>query len=182
MTSSADPTAKPTRLDRTITWVGVGAVTALAALLLMFGARSFAQSEPNAENVGEEYISVIFGFFGWGTGLIVALVAGWALARRAERNKWWLRPLPLIVAIAWMLLARAALYGRWFERFTFTAFEQFAPLPSAQSRLLWPLFNQSVDSLGALPLGIGLFLAFLVLISVRSVRQVPEPVATAQTL
>lgn len=171
MTDAPNHASEPTRLDRAITWTGVGSATALAALLIMFGVWGFASSAPRADNVGEEGIGIVFGVFGWAAGIAVALVAGRALARRAHNNRWTLRALPLLAGIAWMLLASAALYGRWFEGVVFGAFGAFDWLPTALSLMLWPLFVQSVYSVGALPICLGLLVAFLVLVALRARRR-----------
>ena len=168
--------SRSTRLDRAVTWTGAGAATACAALLMMYGAQSFAASEPNAENVGEEGIAVALGIFGWISGLLIAVVAGWALAHRVGRNKPLMRALPLIGGIAWVVLARAATYGQWFERTVSDAFGRFDSLPTTLSLQLWPLFVRSVYSVGALPIAVVLLVAFLVLSIVRALRWRSEPV------
>lgn len=177
MTHALQEVAAPTRLDRAATWVGVGAATALAASMMMYGALMLALSEPSADNVGEEGIAVGLGVLGWGAGFIVALLAGWRLARRAERYRWWLRALPLLVSVVWMLLAQAALYGGWSSSVVEGA-QHLMDGMSSISLALWPMFVQSVYGLCALPVSIALFLAFLVLISVRSIRRT-EDVAPA---
>lgn len=162
-----------TRLDRAITWTGVGAATALAASLMMYGAHMFAASEPNAANVGEEGFAVALGVVGWGAGLIVALVAGLMLARRASRLRWLLRALPLLMSLAWMLLARVALYSGWSS----SVVEGAQPMMDAMSSIssaLWSTIVRSVYDLGALPMSVVLLLVFLVLISVRSIRQTAD--------
>jgi hypothetical protein len=53
MTDAPEHAPEPTRLDRAIIWTGVGAATALAALLMMFAFFGFAGSAPAADNVGE---------------------------------------------------------------------------------------------------------------------------------
>ncbi|HWU27973.1 MAG TPA: hypothetical protein VN041_02635 [Microbacterium sp.] len=179
MTDNAVRVHVPTRLDRAVTWTGVGAATACAALLMMYGAQSFAASEPNAENVGEEGIAAALGVFGWTSGLLIAVVAGWALAHRVGRNKPLMRALPLIGGIAWVVLARAATYGQWFERTVSDAFGRFDSLPATLSLQLWPLFVRSVYSVGALPIAVVLLVAFLVLGSVRAFGRRIEPVRDA---
>lgn len=179
MTDNAVRVHVPTRLDRAVTWTGVGAATACAALLMMYGAQSFAASEPNAENVGEEGIAVALGVFGWISGLLIAVVAGWALASRVGRHKPLLRALPLIGGIAWVVLAGAATYGQWFERTVSDAFGWFDTLPTPLSLQIWPLFVRSVHSVGALPMAVLLLIVFLVLGSVRALRRRREPVRDA---
>lgn len=173
MAHALQEAAAPTRLDRAATWVGVGAATALAASMMMYGALMLALSEPSADNVGEGGIAAGLGVLGWGAGLIVALFAGWRLARRAERYRWWLRALPLTVCVVWMLLAQAALYSGWSS----SVVEGAQPLMDAMSSVslaLWPVFVQSVYGLCALPASVVLFLTFLVLISVRSIRRTQD--------
>ncbi|MGY1552419.1 hypothetical protein ACW5CM_11615 [Microbacterium sp. A588] len=163
MADSDDRMNMPSHLDRAIIWSGVGAATALAALLLMFGAFGFASSEPRADNVGEEGIGIMFGVVGWAFGLLVALLAGSVLARCVDRRRWWLRLLPALVSVAWMLLAQAAMYGQWFEG-AVSAWPLIDGLPSGLSLLLWPFLVFSIYTLGAVPIGIALLIIWIVLI------------------
>ncbi|MFF5626656.1 hypothetical protein ACFY5A_14910 [Microbacterium sp. NPDC012755] len=141
--------------------------------MMMYGALMLALSEPSADNVGEEGIAAGLGVLGWGAGLIVALLAGWRLARRAARYRWWLRALPLLVSPVWMLLAQAALYSGWSSSIVEGA-QPLMDTMSSVSLALWPIFVQSVYGLCALPISIVLFLAFLALISVRSIRRTQD--------
>lgn len=143
----------------------------------MSGAAGFARSVPNAENVGEEWIAVVSGAFGWVVGVAIALFAGWRLARRAQRHRWLLWVLPLVVSVAWMLLARGALYSGWSSSVVERA-QPFMDAMSSVSSMLWSTFVRSVYDLAALPISIGLFLAFLVLISVRSIRRTEDNAPT----
>ncbi|MGF2947656.1 hypothetical protein [Microbacterium alcoholitolerans] len=169
MMDSVAQTDEPTRLDRAITWTGVGAATALAALFMMGSFSGFESSAPRADNIGEEGIAVAIGVFCLLVALAVALPAGWRLGRSSNENaRLALRALPLLISVAWVILARALLTlglqlvsGMWIE---WIALHQFV------------LF--SVFSGGALPIGIGLLVTFFVLIAVRSYSQrVDSPVA-----
>lgn len=162
MTDSVDPTDKPTRLDRAVTWTGVGAATALAALFMMGSFFAFESSAPRVDNVGEEGFAVAIGVFCLLVALAVALPAGWVLGRRGNKKaRLLLRALPLLASVVWAVLARALL-----------------PLGLQlvyEMRVEWIALHQftlfSVLSAGALPIGIGLLIAFFVLIAVRSSRE-----------
>lgn len=165
MRDSTDPTAGPTRVDRVITWTGVGAATALAALFLMGSFSGFESSAPRADNVGEEGIAVAIGVFCLLVALAVAIPAGRVLGRRGDANaRLALRVLPLLASVAWAVLAQALLpiglqlvFGM---RIDWVPLHQFV------------LF--SVFSAGALPIGMGLLVAFFVLVAVRSSRRRSE--------
>lgn len=162
MMHSAAQIDEPTRLDRAITWTGVGAATALASMFMVGSFSGFESSAPRADNIGEEGIAVAIGVFCLLLALAVALPAGWTLGRSSNENaRLALRVLPLLISVAWAILARALLplglqlvSGMWIE---WTALHQVV------------LF--SVFSGGALPIGIGLLVAFLGLIGMRSSRQ-----------
>lgn len=109
MTDAPDRDPEPIRLDQTITWVGVGAATALAALLMMFAFFGFAGSAPAADNVGEEGFASALGFVGLGLSLAVSLPTGWALARTSDGTRAVLRALPTLMSIAWAILAAVLL-------------------------------------------------------------------------
>lgn len=174
MTAATHRASGPTRLDRAIAWTGAGAATALSALLVMFGAFGFDSSRPRADNVGEESIGVAFGVIGWTFGLSVAVIAGWMLARNAERGRWWLRALPVLMSIAWMLLATAAIYGQWFEGVIFSAWPLFSGPAAVLSPSLWSLFVMSIYTFGAVPIGIVLFIGALALMILRMSRRRSE--------
>lgn len=173
MTDRADVDNMPGRLDRAVTWTGVGAATAVAALLLMYSLQRFASSEPRANNVGEEGVAVGLGVVSLLIALAVAFPAGWAFgsasfgARRAL-----FRVLPLVVSVAWAFLTAALLpvglqlvSQMWIP---WVGLHQFA------------LF--SVFSVGALPIGPGLLIAFLVLLAVRVwLRPVQDQILTSDT-
>ncbi|MBO9627562.1 MAG: hypothetical protein J7484_14475 [Microbacterium sp.] len=161
MTDSADPTDPTTRLDRAITWTGVGAATALSSLFMMGSISGFEGATPRSDNIGEEGFSVALGVICGLVALVVALPAGWMLGRRGRKNtRLGLGAVPLLASVTWALLARAVLpiglqlvSGMWIG---WTALHQFV------------LF--SVFSAGALPIGIALLVTFFVLVAVRSAR------------
>lgn len=165
MTDAPDRAPEPTRLDRAITGTGVGAASALAALLMMSAFFGFAGSAPAADNVGEEGIASALGFVGLGLSLAVSLPTGWVLARRYSVGlRTVLRALPILFSIAWAILAAVLLpvglqlvYGL---------------------RIGWTLLHQfvlySVFTAGALPIGIGLLVTFIVLLNKRDRRQLAE--------
>jgi|GEM_PF-2607015 len=165
MSESADRPTKPTRLDRAVTWTGVGAATGLAALFMMGSLAGFESSAPRADNVGEEGFAVAIGVFCLLIALAIALPAGWALGHRCNENaRLALRALPVLAGVAWAVLARALLpvglqlvNGMWID---WVPLHQFA------------LF--SIFSAGALPIAIGLLVAFFVLVAVRSPRRRTE--------
>lgn len=172
MTDAPDHAPEPTRLDRAITWAGVGAATALAALLMMFAFFGFAGSAPAADNVGEEGFASALGFVGLGLSLAVSLPTGWALARKSDGPRAVLRALPTLMSIAWAILAAVLLpvglqlvYGL---RIGWTLLHQFA--------------LYSVFTAGALPIGICLLVAFVVLLRRRDRQQRAEARARTRAL
>lgn len=162
MTAAPEQAPEPTRLERAITWTGGGAATALSALLMMFAFFGFGSSSPNAGNVGEEGFGTAIGVVGLGLSLVVSLPTGWALARRGpEHLRAVLRAMPALISIAWAILASVLLP---------VGLQLVFGL-----RIGWIPLHQfvlySVFSAGALPIGIGLLIAFFVLVS-RRTRQI----------
>ncbi|MFE6733491.1 hypothetical protein [Microbacterium sp. NPDC057650] len=156
---------RPASLDRAITWTGVGAVTALAALLAMFSAWGFVSSSPRADNVGEEGFSVVIGVFCLLLAAAIALPAGWALGRGADAaRRPVLRALPAIVSVAWVVLAIVLLNAGIANVLTSIVMLHL-PLP------LPLLVTISVVTAGTVPVGIGLLAAFIILVSVRGSRR-----------
>ncbi|QCQ15841.1 hypothetical protein [Microbacterium sp. RG1] len=145
-------------LDRAITWTVAGAATAAAALAHMFAVVGFLLSIPAADNVGEDSTGEMIGAACIVVAPAIALPTGWVLARKVWRSKW-LRALPLAVSVAWTLLAGLLLpFG-------------VAALAAASLGALSQLVTHSVLTAGALPIGIVLLVAYLVLLVVRAARK-----------
>ena len=157
---------RSTRLDRAITGTGVGAATALAALLVMFGVWGLEGSAPRADNVGETGIALAMGFIGLATSLVASIPAGMILARRVDRGKGWLRALPLLVSVAWLAPAAIMVFSGAGGAIVEAAWR------SSAFDGMWTFFVMSVHTAGAIPLGIGSFVAWIALVILRaSTRQ-----------
>lgn len=140
---------------------------------MMFAFFGFAGSAPAADNVGEEGIASAVGFMGLGLSLAVSLPTGWALARRySDVLRAVLRGLPTLMSTAWAILAAVL-------------------LPAGlqlvyEMRIDWMLLHQfvlySVFTAGALPIGIGLLIAFFELLNKRDRRQLAEARARTRVL
>ncbi len=149
--------------DRAITWTGVGAMTALVALLLMLSAFGFEGSSPRADNVGEDGISAAIGVFGLILALVVALPTGWALARRGKpERRWMLRALPLIVGILWLGLAAIALYSGAAGHLVEGIWQR------ADHAVASPGLVLSIYTIGAIPIGLALLITCVVLVVIRA--------------
>ena len=132
---------------------------------MMFAFFGFAGSTPAADNVGEEGIASALGFVGLGLSLAVSLPTGWALASRySDGRRAALRALPTLMSISWAVLAAVLMpvglqlvYGMW-----------IGWIPLHQFVLY------SVFTAGALPIRIGLLVAFFVLLNRRDRQQLAE--------
>ncbi|MFE6994648.1 hypothetical protein ACFVAE_01680 [Microbacterium sp. NPDC057659] len=153
-----------TRLGQAIKWTGAGAATALAALLVMLGAWGLEGSTPRADNVGETGIALAMGIFGLVLSLVVSIPAGLILARGTERKEW-LRALPLLVSVAWLGLVVLLLYTGASSAIVEAAWR------SSGIGALSPLFVFSVYTAGAIPIGVGLLIAWFVLVIVRASKR-----------
>lgn len=139
-------------------------MTALTAFLLMISAFGFEGSSPRADNVGEEGISAAIGVFGLILALVVALSTGWALARRAKpERRWMLRALPLIVGILWLGLAAIALYSGAAGHLIEGIWQHTDHAMTSPGLVL------SIYTIGAIPIGLALLIACIVLAVIRAV-------------
>lgn len=153
---------RSTRLDRAVSWTGAGAATALAALLMMFGAWGLEGSAPRADNVGETGISLAMGVISLMLSLGVSVSAGMVLGRRAARGRGWLRALPVLVSVVWLAAAAILMFSG--------VAGVIVELGWRSSALagMWSFFVLSVYTVGAIPIGLGLFAAWIVLIVIRA--------------
>src|SRR5688500_13689873 len=94
-----------------ITWTGAGALTSLAALLLMFGVLMVGAGAGDYDRE-EGTIGIMMGvvsLVGW---IVLVVVSGSILVRGATSRRGALGAAPALVSVAWLGVAAALMMGR----------------------------------------------------------------------
>lgn len=144
-----------------IDWTAAGAVTAIAALVLMFGVFMFAlgASDPDRNEGVAGYILGAIGVLAW---VPLAVVAGRMLVRADAGRRGTLGFLPALVTVALCGLAATLLVSGSTE---FLA--PFGDAWPASLGFLWSIVVVSFTSAGTIPVAFALLITNLVLRIVR---------------